>query len=163
MYLWMCAQQIFRSDCASSQGWSGVAKVSCILHDRGVQLIFAYSLAWPAILVAGKGRGQMFLTLLFLYFHFSSLSSLSLSFISSTISSISFLPFSGRRHKMTHKGWCVIKPQHSQLCILAVWSESTECSVDSQESKISTGKQQRIWLDCTSSQSDQSLCCVLYG
>ena len=25
------------------------------------------------------------------------------------ISTISFLPFSGRPHKMTHKGWCVIK------------------------------------------------------
>ena len=42
------------------------------------------------------------------------LSSLSLSLISSTISSVTFLPFSGRRHKMTHKGWHVIKPQHNQ-------------------------------------------------
>ena len=25
-----------------------------------------------------------------------------------------FLPFSGRLHKMTHKGWRVIKPQHNQ-------------------------------------------------
>ena len=41
------------------------------------------------------------------------LSYLSLSFIS-TISSISFLPFSGRPHKMTHKGWCVIKLQLNQ-------------------------------------------------
>ena len=36
--------------------WSGVAKVSCILRHRGVQLILAYSWARPAILVAGKGR-----------------------------------------------------------------------------------------------------------
>ena len=42
------------------------------------------------------------------------LSSLFLSLISSTISSITFLPFSGRRHKMTHKGWRVVKPQHNQ-------------------------------------------------
>ena len=42
------------------------------------------------------------------------LSSLFLSFISSTISSIILLPFSGRRHKMTHKGWRVIKPKHNQ-------------------------------------------------
>ena len=42
------------------------------------------------------------------------LSSLSLSLISSTISSITFLPFSGRRRKMTHKGWRVVKPQHNQ-------------------------------------------------
>ena len=40
------------------------------------------------------------------------LSPLSLSFISS-ISSISFLPFSGRWHKITQKGWHVIKPQHN--------------------------------------------------
>ena len=34
-----------------------------------VQLILAYSWARPAILVVGKGRGGMFLLLLFLYFH----------------------------------------------------------------------------------------------
>ena len=37
-------------------GWSGGAKVSCILCHQGVQLILAYSWARPAILVAGKGR-----------------------------------------------------------------------------------------------------------
>ena len=47
--------------------WSGVAKVSCILCYRGVQLILAYSQARPAILVAAKGRGGMFLFLLFLH------------------------------------------------------------------------------------------------
>ena len=95
------------------RGWPGVAMVSCILRHWGVQLILAYSWARPAIIVAGKGTGArgvcvcgggggggMFLFLLFLHFHSCSLSSLSLSFISS----ISFLPFSGRRHKMTHKG-----------------------------------------------------------
>ena len=90
------------------------AKVLCILRHRAVQLILAYSWARPAILVAGKGRGEMFLFLLFLHFIHVLLSSLSLYFISSTISSISFLPFSGRRHKMTHKGWHVIKPQHNK-------------------------------------------------
>ena len=50
-------------------GWSGGAKVSCSLHHRGVQLILAYSWARPATLVAGKGRGGMFLFLLFLHFH----------------------------------------------------------------------------------------------
>ena len=49
-------------------GWSGGAKVLCILHHWGVQLILAYSWARPAILVVGKGRGGMFLFLLFLYF-----------------------------------------------------------------------------------------------
>ena len=49
--------------------WSGGAKVLCISRHRGVQLILAYSWARPAILVAGKGRGGMFLFLLFLHFH----------------------------------------------------------------------------------------------
>ena len=50
-------------------GWSGGAKVLCILHHWGVQLILAYSWARPTILVVGKGRGGMFLFLLFLHFH----------------------------------------------------------------------------------------------
>ena len=50
-------------------GWSGVAKVSCILRHRGVQLLLAYSWTRPAILVAGKGRWGIFLFLLFLHFH----------------------------------------------------------------------------------------------
>ena len=51
------------------RGWSGGSKVLCILHHWGVQLILAYSWARPAILVVGKGRGGMFLFLLFLHFH----------------------------------------------------------------------------------------------
>ena len=81
-------------------------------YHRGVHLILAYSWARPAILVAGKGRGVCVwgggggggLFLLFLHFIPVPFSSLSLSFISPNIFSISFLPFSGRRHKMTHKG-----------------------------------------------------------
>ena len=96
------------------RGWSGGAKVSCILRHRGVQLILAYNWARPVTLVAGKGRGGMFYFFCFFTFILVRLSYLSLSFISSTISSISFLPFSGRRHKMTHKGWRVVKPQHNQ-------------------------------------------------
>ena len=49
-------------------GLSGGAKVLCILHHWGVLLILAYSWARPAILVVGKGRGGMFLFLLFLHF-----------------------------------------------------------------------------------------------
>ena len=85
-------------------GWSGGAKVSCILRHRGVQLILAYNWARPVTLVAGKGRGGMLYFFCFFTFILVRLSYLSLSFISSTISSISFLPFSRRRHKMTHKG-----------------------------------------------------------
>ena len=79
-----------------SVGWLGGAKVSCILCHRGVQLILANSWARPAILVAGKGRGGCFYFFCFFTFIPVPLSSLLLSFISSTISSISFLPFSGR-------------------------------------------------------------------
>ena len=39
------------------------------LTSPGRQLILAYSWARPAILVVGKGRGGMFLFLLFLHFH----------------------------------------------------------------------------------------------
>ena len=46
-----------------------MAKVLCILCHWGIQLILAYSLARPAILVAGKGREGMFLFPLFLHFH----------------------------------------------------------------------------------------------
>ena len=38
-----------------------MAKVSCIIPHRRIQLILAYSWARPAILEAGKGRGGMFL------------------------------------------------------------------------------------------------------
>ena len=86
-------------------GWSGGAKVLCILHHWGVQLILAYSWARPAILVVGKGRGGMFLFLLFLHFHScSSFFPVPLFHLLYSLSSISFLPFSGRRHKMTLKG-----------------------------------------------------------
>ena len=78
------------------------------LASLGVQLILAYSWARPAILVAGKGRrGNVFISV-------SSLLFLFLFLPCSFISSFSFLPFSGRRHKMTYKGWHVIKPQHNQ-------------------------------------------------
>ena len=74
------------------QGWSDVAKVSCILRHRGGQLILAFSWLRPAILVAGKGRGGMFLFLLFISLIPVPLSSLFLTFVSSTISSL-FSPF----------------------------------------------------------------------
>ena len=99
-------------------GWLDVAKVSCILRHRSIQLILAYSWARSAILVAGKGRRGMFLFLLFLRFHScSSFFPVPLSLVSSTISSFYFLPFSGRRHKMTHKNWRVFKPHHNQFTL----------------------------------------------
>ena len=62
--------------------WSE-AKMSGILRHWGVQLIWAYSWARPAILVVGKGRGGMMLFLLFPHFHSCASFFLSLSFISS--------------------------------------------------------------------------------
>ena len=100
------------------RGWSGVAKVSCTLCHRGVQLILAYSWARPAILVAGKGIGGMFLFLLLIHFHSCS-SFFPVSLFHLLYNLFSFLPFSGRWHKMTHKGWRVVKPQHNQ-CIRGV-------------------------------------------
>ena len=63
-------------------GWLGEVKVLCILHHWGVQLILTCSWARPAILAAGKGRGEMFLFLLFftvIHFPFSFLPYPSLS------------------------------------------------------------------------------------
>ena len=65
-------------------GLAGMEKVSCILPVRhqGVQLMLAYNWASPAILVAGKDRGGMFissvssLSFLFLFLPCPSLSSL---------------------------------------------------------------------------------------
>ena len=96
-------------------GWLGEAKVSCILRHQGVQLILAYSWARPADLLAGMVREELFNFFCICTFIHFLLSPLSLSFISSTISSISLLPFSGRRHKLTHKGWRVVKSQHYQM------------------------------------------------
>ena len=109
------ANLICRDIWSVSEGWLGVAKVLCILCHWGIQLISAYSWARLAILVAGKGRRECFYFFCFFPFIPVSLSSLPLSFISSTMSSIYFLPFSERWHKMTHKGWCVVKPQHNQI------------------------------------------------
>ena len=114
-------------------GWSGGAKVLCILHHWGVQLILAYSWARPAILVVGKGRGGMFLFLLFLHFHScSSFFPVPLFHLLYSLSSISFLPFSGRRHKMTLKGWRVVKPQHNQKSIkikIDEFGKESHCSL----------------------------------
>ena len=71
-------------------GWSGDVNVSCILRHQGVQLILAFSWARLAILVADKGRGDVFissvysLSFLFLFLLCPSLSSplLSLQFFS---------------------------------------------------------------------------------
>ena len=107
--------------------WACCVRLHNILRHRGVQLILAYGWARPAVLVAGKDRGGMFYFFRFFTFIPVPLSSLSLSFISSTISSIYFLPFSGRGHKKTHKGWRSVKPQHNQSidCIIILLVPTT--------------------------------------
>ena len=55
-----CVYSLEAPHLGASLGWSGVAKVSCILCLRGVQLILAYSWARTAILVADKGLGGLF-------------------------------------------------------------------------------------------------------
>ena len=84
----LATRPIYKYVCHFLCGWSGGAKVSCILCHRGVQLILAYSWARPAILVAGKGRGgNVFISsvsslpFLFLFLPCSSLSSLRLSLL----------------------------------------------------------------------------------
>ena len=50
-------------------GWGG--RRVCgegVVYLRSPERILAYSWSRPAILIAGKGRGEMFLFLLFLYF-----------------------------------------------------------------------------------------------
>ena len=98
-----------------------VAKMSCIFRHQGVQLILAFSWARLAILVAGKGRGECFY-----FFCFFSFIPVPPSFpvpLFHLLYSLFclFLPFSGRQHKMTHKGWLVVKPQHNQ----SIWIRST--------------------------------------
>ena len=69
------------------------------------------------------------------------LSSLSFSFISFAISSVSFLPFSGRRHKMTHKGWRVVKPQLNQSKQCGSWSDCSYIYIYRWQSR-----RQLLWL-----------------
>ena len=78
----------------------GAGLVSCISCHQVVQLMMAYRWARLAILVAGKGRGQYFY--FFSFFPFIPVPILPCPSHSSPISFISFLPFSGRQHKMTH-------------------------------------------------------------
>ena len=105
-------------------GW-GKGGVSYVIGAS--QLRLAYSWARPAIRV----EGECF------YFFISSLSFIFLFLPCRSLSPpplfpISLLPFCGRRHKMTQKGWCVVKPIHNQWlkkCLIGsyvYWSSKTE-------------------------------------
>ena len=114
--------QLKPMELCSKQSWLQASTERVVGHCEGVvyrttpgrPTDIGLQLGKACFLVAGKGRGACFYFLCFFTFIPVFLSSLSLSFISSTISSISFLPFSGRRHKMTHNGWRVVKPSQNQ-------------------------------------------------
>ena len=85
-------------------GVVGCGKDVMYLTSQGCPTDIGLQLVKTCFLVAGKGRGECFYFFRFFTFIPFPLSSLPLSFVSSTIVSFSFLLFfSGRRHKMTHK------------------------------------------------------------
>ena len=73
-----------------------------------------------------------FCSFTFIHFPFSPV----LSFISSAISSISLLSFSGRRHKMTHKAWWVVKPHSINVSKAIVKDFSLACGVHHPNSAV---------------------------
>ena len=79
-------------------GWG--EDVLYLMSAEGTQLILAYCWARPTVLAAGKGRGGIYLFLLFCHFlSFSSSSPIPLS--SPLLSLLSLFFFSGRWHKMS--------------------------------------------------------------
>ena len=100
----------WRKNLHNTGGWFGEAKVSCSFCHWGVDWYWLTVGQGLLSLQQARVEGEWcYFFCSFIVFHFP-LSALALSFFSS---SISFLPFSGRRHKMSHKGW-LVKPQ----CIL---------------------------------------------
>ena len=98
----------------SPWGWLGEAKVSCVRASNWYWLTVGQGLLpLPQVVVEGE---CYYFFCFFTFIHFP-LSPLSLSFISSTIASVSLFPFSGRRHKVTHKGWRVIINPNTILTI----------------------------------------------
>ena len=85
------------------------------LTSSGVQLIVVYSWRRPAILVAGKGRGGMFLFLLFLHFH--SCSSFSPVHFSSPILILLSSPFLWGTQNDPQGLTCRYTPTPSSPCI----------------------------------------------
>ena len=110
------------------------------------QMILAYSWARPVTLVAGKGKGGCFY--FFCFFTFIPfipvpLSSLSLTFISSTISSISFLPFSERRQKWPTRVDVSLNPNTSNKSELTNAAEHAWHKPQGEKICLLTGAQRR--------------------
>ena len=103
----------------TSLGVVGWGKGVVYLDHWAVQLILAYSWARPAILAVGKGRGGMFLFLLFHHTHsFSSFCPVPLFRLLYYL----FPPFLWETNKMTHKDWHVVEPQHKSLLLCTTGS-----------------------------------------
>ena len=97
-------------------GWGGWVRQWCLVPCvTRVSNWYSLTVGQGLSLHHVRVEGQCFYFFCFYTFIHFPLSRLSLSFISSTISSVSLLPFFERRHKMTHKGWRVFKPKHNQL------------------------------------------------
>ena len=88
------------------------------LTSTGRQTDIGYSWARPQVRIE---LGGCFYFFCFFTFSHSLLSTQFVSFISSTIDLFSFLPFSGRRYKMTHKGLRVVKPKHNAVPCYQGW------------------------------------------
>ena len=95
-------------------GWCGVV----YLMSPDFQLILAYSWARTAILIAGKGRGGMFLFFLFLHFHscssFFPVSLLHLLYYLFYLFYYLFSPFLWETTQNGPQGLHVVKPQHNK-------------------------------------------------
>ena len=106
-------QNIVESSLSSSWGWSGVAKMSYSLRHRASNWYW-HSWARPAILVAGKSRGGMFLFFLFLLLSFLFLFLPCPSLSSPLLSLLSLSHFT----KWSTKVDVSFKPQHNQIIII---------------------------------------------
>ena len=100
-------------------GWDRGEGGRVVRRCRVFYVIGASNWYWPTV-----GQGLLSLSQVrvegecFCFFTFFPVPLFSVSPLISPTISISFLPFSGRRHKMTLKGWRVFKPQHNQYWLI---------------------------------------------
>ena len=114
---WFRRFKIDFQDGSLGGGWVGQSGAKC--HVSYVQLILAYSWARPANLVAGKGRWERFLFLLFLHFH--SFSFLPCPSLSSPLSLLSLFSLSlGDNTKWPKKVDVSLNP--NSIKVIIYWS-----------------------------------------
>ena len=99
--------------------------ISC--DDRIGKMLHNICMSAVAMSLRWANRGPWASCYFFCFFTFIPDPLSSLASLSSPLPPIlSFLPFSGRQHKMIHKGWHVVKPQHSHS---VEWSSCNECPI----------------------------------